>query len=96
MTPVSTLQALRSSHQTLAALDDFSAETQEAAMRALAADLGLKAGQLFGPVRVAVTGQKVAPPLFETMEIVGREISLARIAHAADLLEAQIGGADRP
>ncbi len=82
-----TIQALRASYDTLAALDDFSHEAQEAAMRKLAERLGLKAGQLFGSVRVAVTGQTVSPPLFETMEILGQETSLARIRVAADLLE---------
>jgi len=83
----STARALRAAHETLAALPDFSAATQEPAMRALAERLGLKAGQLFGAVRVAVTGQTVSPPLFETMEVLGRQISLQRILRAAALLE---------
>jgi glutamyl-tRNA synthetase len=94
MTPEESLRALRGSYQTLAALDDFGATAQEAAMRALAVEFGLSAGQLFEPVRAAVTGQKVSPPLFETMEIIGRQTSLARIARAADLLEAHVAGAD--
>ena len=56
-------------------------------MRALAEELGLKAGQLFGILRVAVTGQKVSPPLFESMEIVGREKVLERLRNAIHLLE---------
>ena len=55
-------------------------------LRALAEDLGLKAGQLFGAIRVAVTGRAVAPPLFETLAALGRERSLARIAAAAQAL----------
>ncbi len=78
--------ALRSAHQTLSALPDFSHEAQEAAMRALAEQLGMKVGDFFGAVRVAVTGQKVSPPLFETMEIMGRDTSLSRIEAAANLL----------
>jgi glutamyl-tRNA synthetase len=81
-----TVAALRASYDTLAALADFSAESQEAAMRALAEELGLKPGQLFGTVRVAVTGQRVSPPLFETMEIVGQQTSLKRIEEAVALL----------
>ena len=42
-------------------------------MRLLAEELGLSAGQLFGILRVAVTGQKVSPPLFESMAIIGKE-----------------------
>lgn len=80
-------KALRASHDLLGALPDFSHEAQEAAMRGLAEQLGLKAGDFFGAVRVAVTGQKVSPPLFQTMEIIGRETSLARIEAAAQMLE---------
>ena len=82
----STIRALQAAYRTLAALDDFSAGTQEKAMRSLAEELGLKAGQLFGAVRVAVTGQRVAPPLFETMEIIGRETCLERIRAAIEML----------
>lgn len=59
----------------------------EAALRALAEELGLKAGQLFGILRTAVTGQEVSPPLIESMEIIGKQAVLQRLEHAADLLE---------
>jgi glutamyl-tRNA synthetase len=62
---------------------DFTPQTLESSLRSLAADLGLEAGQLFGLLRIAVTGQPVSPPLFETMDIVGREVVLARIHRAA-------------
>jgi glutamyl-tRNA synthetase len=78
--------ALRAAHETLSGLADFSHEAQETAMRALAGQLGLKIGDFFGAVRVAVTGQKVSPPLFETMEIMGRDTALARIDAAARML----------
>ena len=55
-------------------------------MRALAEQLGLKVGDFFGAVRMAVTGQKVSPPLFETMEIMGRDTALSRIEAAATIL----------
>jgi len=58
-------------------------------MRALAGELGLKPGQLFGLLRVAVTGQPVATPLFETMEIVGRETTLARLERAVKAARAR-------
>jgi glutamyl-tRNA synthetase len=48
----------------------------------------LKAGQLFGILRVAVTGRTISPPLFETMEVIGKETVLARIQQAIELLEA--------
>jgi glutamyl-tRNA synthetase len=50
----------------------------------LVGELGLKAGQLFGVIRVAVTGRQVAPPLFDTMAILGKETCLNRIDQAID------------
>jgi len=64
----------------------WSHEALEQAMRALAGELGVKAGDLFSLVRVAVTGRRVSPPLFETMEIVGRERCLARLRRAVEAL----------
>lgn len=58
----------------------------EAALRALAHEVGAKAGDLFSLVRVAVTGKRVTPPLFESMEILGRERCLERLNQAAWLL----------
>ena len=54
-------------------------------MRAIADNLGLKAGDLFMILRVAVTGSKVSPPLYESMEILGREEVLSRVDHALEL-----------
>ena len=48
--------------------------------------MGLKAGQMFQPIRVAVCGRKNAPPLFETLEVLGRETTLERIDRALRLL----------
>jgi glutamyl-tRNA synthetase len=53
----------------------------------MARHLNVKAGQLFGSLRVATTGQKVAPPLFESIEVLGRERTLASIRHAIGQLE---------
>lgn len=86
MDAVSTLKALQASYNTLSGLDDFSHEKQEAAMRALAEQLGLSAGQLFGAVRVATSGQPVSPPLFQSMELLGKEVSLKRIQDAMKML----------
>ena len=54
----------------------------EQAFRSAAAELGLKAGPMFQPIRVAVCGRKNAPPLFETMAVLGRETCIARILKA--------------
>ena len=56
------------------------------ALRAAAQELGVKAGQMFQPIRVAVCGRKNAPPLFETLEVLGRETTLARIEQARSKL----------
>jgi glutamyl-tRNA synthetase len=61
---------------------EFKREALEAALRAEADSLGLKAGQMFQPIRVAVCGRKAAPPLFETLEALGRETCLKRIGQA--------------
>ncbi len=59
----------------------------ETSLRALAEELGISAGQLFGILRLAVTGQKVSPPLIESMEVIGKKTVLARIDRAIQMLE---------
>lgn len=66
----------------LSAIDDWTSPAIEAALRRLAEELGQKAGKVFQPIRVAVTGKTVSPPLFETLEILGKETSLRRLAAA--------------
>jgi glutamyl-tRNA synthetase len=58
----------------------------EDALRQLAQSLDLKAGQLFGILRIAVTGQRVSPPLIESMVIVGRDEVINRLSQAIDKL----------
>jgi glutamyl-tRNA synthetase len=67
-------------------LPDFSDETLETTLRELASDLALKARQLFSIIRVAVTGKTVAPPLFGTLRILGRERALPRLYKAREAL----------
>ena len=66
----------------LGALSDWNAEAIESALRALPERLGLGAGKVFQPVRVAVTGSAVSPPLFESLAALGRETSIARLEEA--------------
>lgn len=87
MTPQESADALKRAHDALEPLDVISADSVEEPMRALAEALGLKAGQLFGILRVAVTGQKVSPPLFESMEIIGKATVIDRIQNAIRMLE---------
>jgi glutamyl-tRNA synthetase len=63
---------------------EFKHEALDHALRAAAQELGLKAGQMFQPIRVAVCGRKNAPPLFETLEVLGRERTLERIKKAVE------------
>jgi glutamyl-tRNA synthetase len=65
----------------------FEHDPLEHALRIAAEQLGLKAGQMFQPIRVAVCGRKNAPPLFETMAVLGRETCLARIRQAEASIE---------
>lgn len=87
MTPAASAEALRKALAIIEGMPHFTAAAAEPPLRALAEELGLKAGQLFGILRNAVTGQEVSPPLFESMELVGRETVAARLQAAISRLE---------
>ena len=80
-------QIAQRAYEILVAQPDISHERCEPPLRAYVEESGLNANQVFGILRVATTGQKVSPPLFESMEIIGREKCLARIKSAIELLE---------
>lgn len=65
---------------------EFTHAGLDAALRAGAAELKIKPGQMFQPIRVAACGRKEAPPLFETLEVLGREVCLKRIHRALEML----------
>ena len=65
----------------------FEPENLEIEFRALAEELGLKAGQLFFPIRIALTGRRESPPLFDTMKAIGTESSIKRLNNAINILE---------
>ncbi|MGA8499952.1 MAG: glutamate--tRNA ligase family protein, partial [Candidatus Sulfotelmatobacter sp.] len=75
------LKVLTRAREVLAKVE-FKHDPLDQALRAAAQELGVKAGQMFQPIRVAVCGRKNAPPLFETLEVLGRETTLARIEQA--------------
>ncbi len=77
-----TLQALEIAQERLEELIEFNMESLEEMLRPLAVELDLKTGQLFGTLRVAVTGRTAAPPLFQTMAVLGKERCLKRIEAA--------------
>jgi len=71
---------VRASRDALASLEAWETQAIEATLRAVLVDQrGLKPKHAFGPVRVAVTGRRVSPPLFESLELLGRERSLSRL-----------------
>jgi len=72
--------------QEVLATTEFTHDALDAALRAASQELGIKAGQMFQPIRVAVCGRKNAPPLFETLAVLGRETTLKRINSALNLL----------
>jgi glutamyl-tRNA synthetase len=82
----SAVRALEASRQRLEPIERFSHESLEAVLRPLAEELELKTGQLFGMLRVAVTGRTVALPLFETMSVLSKRRCLVRIGVALNKL----------
>jgi glutamyl-tRNA synthetase len=79
-------RVLETAQQVLATVA-FDHDSLDKALREAAASLGVKAGQAFQPIRVAVCGRKNAPPLFETLIVLGREVCLARIQQAENKLK---------
>ena len=86
MDAAGTRRALEAALEVMEPLATFDAATLEPPLRALAKELGVKVGQLFGSLRIATTGLRVAPPLFETMEVLGRERTLRDIRSAVESL----------
>jgi glutamyl-tRNA synthetase len=79
------VSALQRAREVLATTE-FNHASLDAALRTLAQEMKIKPGQLFQPIRVAVCGRKNAPPLFETLEVLGRETCLKRIGDAIEML----------
>ena len=80
-------EAARRMKELFSGLPDLTAETAEQPLRELAQELDLKAGQLFGLLREALTGQKVSPPLFDIMKILGKAAVIERLENAQHELE---------
>ena len=73
-------RVLEGAEAVLRSLERWDAEAIEAALRSLADELGLKPGQAFQPIRMAVTGSKISPGLFESLELLGRDETLRRLS----------------
>lgn len=81
-----TITVLQAVHSRLSALESWNEARIEGVLRPLTEELGFKTGQVFGAIRVAITGRTVAPPLFETLAALGQERSLERIGNAVQVL----------
>ena len=79
MTAAESRQALLAAREVLAAVEPFDTQAIEAALRSLVERLGVKIGQLFSIIRIAATGKKVSPPLFESLEVLGKMRTLGRL-----------------
>jgi glutamyl-tRNA synthetase len=76
---------VRASLDALAELGEWTTPAiEEALRRSLIEGLGLKPRNAFGPVRAAVTGRRISPPLFESLELLGQQRSLSRLASVAN------------
>ena len=82
MTKNTTITASKAVEEKISSLESFRRDLLEDVFRHIACDLGIKTGQLFNLLRVATTGRDAAPPLFETMEVLGKERCLKRIRAA--------------
>jgi glutamyl-tRNA synthetase len=80
------LRALQRGREALATAE-FTHDALEQTLRSAAGSLGIKTGQMFQPIRVAICGRKNAPPLFATLEVLGRDTALARIEQAIQKLQ---------
>ena len=87
LTPAQSAEVARKSYEVLSSLPELSHALAEPPMRKLVEEMGLNPNQVFGILRIAVTGQTVSPPLFESMEIVGKVEVLKRIKNAINILE---------
>ncbi|MDN4160568.1 glutamate--tRNA ligase [Nocardioides abyssi] len=77
------VEVVQAAYDAVEPLADWTTEAIQGALQAkLVEELGLKPRNAFGPVRVAITGRRVSPPLFESMELLGRDRSLARLRSA--------------
>jgi glutamyl-tRNA synthetase len=82
----SAIEAITVTRQKLERIATWDAATLEGVLRSLATELNLRTGELFGLLRVAVTGRTAAPPLFQTMAVLGREKCLKRLTSTLQVL----------
>ena len=86
-----TIAVLQEGAELLRSVEPFTAEAMEPLFRAAAEKAGIKVGSYFTPFRVAITGRTVSPPLFESIEVLGRAETLARVENALKALQSYVG-----
>lgn len=86
LTPAQSAEIARNVLKILEPLPEITHQSAEPLLRQFVEESGLHPNQVFGILRVAVTGQKVSPPLFESMEIIGRETVLDRLHRSVEIL----------
>jgi glutamyl-tRNA synthetase len=87
MTIDESIKAIRRSYEVIEGIPTLEVESLEETLRALAKDMNLTAGQLFGILRIAVTGQRISTPLIESMVVIGKTEVLNRISRALEILD---------
>ena len=87
MTIDESIEAIRRSYEVIEGILTLEVESLEETLRALAKEMNLTAGQLFGILRIAITGQRVSTPLIESMVVIGKGEVLNRITCALEILE---------
>ena len=79
--------ALERASKLIGSMDSYTAAALETELRTLGEELGLSGRRFFGALRAALTGRKATPPLFDTMEVLGRDTCVRRIDSALELLK---------
>ena len=84
------VKSLTASIDALSTVEPFTHEEIESTLRGLTQTTGLKAGQLFTPIRVAMTAKRIAPPLFESIAVLGRERTIERLQNGLHIFEKHV------
>ena len=84
------VKSLNASIDALSTVEPFTHEEIESTLRGLTKTTGLKAGQLFTPIRVAMTAKRIAPPLFESIAVLGRERTIERLQNGLHIFEKHV------
>jgi len=90
LSPMAAIEAIETSLKSLMSLEVWDAKSLEDRLRPLATELDLSTGKFFGLLRVAITGRSAAPPLFQTMSVLGKGKCFERLATALDRLSALV------